>query len=65
MKELEKHHFHLISGSSNLAPALYFGGLSILMAMSTYYLAKYGKPATKEEEEYYALTQCMIQLGHP
>lgn len=65
MKKLEQHHLHFISGSVNLAPVLYFGALSSFMVVSSYYLAKHGKAATQEEEEYYALTQFMIQLGHP
>lgn len=59
MKKLEKHSLDAISGGVNLAPILYFGGLSTFLVISGYYLAKYGKPATKEEEEYYALTQFM------
>ncbi len=65
MKNLEQHHLHFISGGKSLNPVYYLSALLFLNIATGFYLAKNMRAATKEEEEYYFLTQCMTVVNQP
>ncbi len=65
MKEVEKYQLDFISGGQSLNTVLCLGALYALVVGAGIYFAKNTKAATKEEEEYYFLTQNMKAFNQP